>query len=91
MSQDKKAVAETKLSEEEKLLKEKKLLDSSSQLQRPTQKRLQKKFWKAYLKIPMTTTIMMWKVGAKTPKIGRGGQVMQFSENQLLNRVISII
>jgi hypothetical protein len=43
MSQDKKVVAETKLSEEEKLLKEKPL-DSSSQLQRPTQKRLQKKF-----------------------------------------------
>jgi hypothetical protein len=43
MSQDKKVVVETKLSEEEKLLKEK-LLDSSSQLQRPTQKRLQKKF-----------------------------------------------
>jgi hypothetical protein len=43
MSQDKKKVAEAKLTEEEKLLEEK-LLDSSSQLQRPTQKRLQKKF-----------------------------------------------
>jgi hypothetical protein len=39
----------------------------------------------------MTTTVMMWKVGAKTPKIGRGDQVTQSSENQLLNRVISII
>jgi hypothetical protein len=28
---------------------------------------------------------MMWKVGAKTPKIDPSEQVMQFSENQLLN------
>jgi hypothetical protein len=34
---------------------------------------------------------MMWKVGEKTPKIDPGDQVMQFSENQLLNRVISIM
>jgi hypothetical protein len=39
----------------------------------------------------MTATVMMQKVGAKTPKIGPGDQVMQFSENQLLNRVILII
>ena len=89
MSQDKKDVAETKLSEEEKLLQEK-LLDSSSQLQRPTQKRLQKKFWKAYLKIPMTATVMMWKVGAKTPKIDRGDQVTQSLENRLSGKVILI-
>jgi hypothetical protein len=34
---------------------------------------------------------MMWKVVVKTPKIDPGDQVMQFSVNQLLNRVISII
>jgi hypothetical protein len=34
---------------------------------------------------------MMWKVAEKTPKIDPGDQVMQFLENQLLNRVISII
>jgi hypothetical protein len=34
---------------------------------------------------------MMWKVGVKTPKIDPSDQVMQFSENQLLNRVILII
>jgi hypothetical protein len=34
---------------------------------------------------------MMWKVAAKTLKIDPGDQVMQFSGNQLLNRVISII
>jgi hypothetical protein len=39
----------------------------------------------------MTVTVMMRKVGAKTPKIGPSDQVMQFSENQLLNRVILII
>jgi hypothetical protein len=30
-------------------------------------------------------------VAGKTPKIDPGDQVMQFSENQLLNRVISTI
>jgi hypothetical protein len=39
----------------------------------------------------MTATVMMQKVGAKTLKIGPSDQVMQFSENQLLNRVILII
>jgi hypothetical protein len=39
----------------------------------------------------MTAIVMMRKVGAKTQKIGPGNQVMQFSENQLLNRVILIL
>jgi hypothetical protein len=39
----------------------------------------------------MTAIVMMRKVGAKTPKIGPGDQVMQFLENQLLDRVILII
>jgi hypothetical protein len=43
MSQDKKVVAETKLSEEEKLLR-RRLLDSSSQLQKQIQRRLLKRF-----------------------------------------------
>jgi hypothetical protein len=33
---------------------------------------------------------MMWKVAAKTPKINPGNQAIQFSENQVLNRVILI-
>jgi hypothetical protein len=36
----------------------------------------------------MTATVMMWKVGAKTPKIGRGDQVTQSSENRLSGKVI---
>jgi hypothetical protein len=36
-------------------------------------------------------TVMMWKAVAKNPKIDLGDQVIQFLENQLLNRVISIM
>jgi hypothetical protein len=39
----------------------------------------------------MIVTAMMWKVGAKTLKIGLGDQVMQSLGNQLSNRVILII
>jgi hypothetical protein len=39
----------------------------------------------------MIVTAMMWRVGAKTLKIGPGDQVMQSSGNQLSNRVIVII
>jgi hypothetical protein len=39
----------------------------------------------------MTTIVMMWKVGAKTLKIGRGDQAIQSMGNQLLSRVILII
>jgi hypothetical protein len=42
------------------------------------------------MKIPMTATVMMWKVGAKTPKIDRGDQVTQSSENRLSGKVILI-
>jgi hypothetical protein len=39
----------------------------------------------------MTATVMMQKVGAKTPKIGPGDQVMQFLGNQISDKVILII
>jgi hypothetical protein len=39
----------------------------------------------------MIATAMMWKVEAKTLKIGPDDQVMQSSGNQLSNRVILII
>ena len=55
------------------------------------QRRLLKKYWKAYLKIPVTVMIMMLKVGEKILRIGRGGRVIQFLGNQRLNRVILII
>jgi hypothetical protein len=39
----------------------------------------------------MIVIAMMWRVAAKTLKIGSGDQVMQSSGNQLSNRVILII
>jgi hypothetical protein len=39
----------------------------------------------------MIVIAMMWRVGAKTMKIGPGDQVMSSSRNQLSNRVILII
>jgi hypothetical protein len=38
----------------------------------------------------MIAIVMMWNVGAKTPKIGRGDQVILSSENRLSGKVISI-
>jgi hypothetical protein len=80
MSQDKKVVAETKLSEEEKLSEEKTAGFIESVAKTNTENITRE-----------IATVMMWKVGAKTPKIDPGDQVMQFLENQLLNRVISTI
>jgi hypothetical protein len=39
----------------------------------------------------MIVIVMMWRVEAKTLKIGPDDQVMQSSGNQLSNRVILII
>jgi hypothetical protein len=39
----------------------------------------------------MTAIAMMWRVEAKTLKIGPSDQVMQSSGNQVSNRVILII
>jgi hypothetical protein len=90
MSQDKKTAAETKLTEEEKVL-EKKSTEFVESIAKTNTKKITKKFWKACLKILMIVTAMMWRVGAKTLKIGPGDQVMQSSGNQLSNRVILII
>jgi hypothetical protein len=38
-------------------------LDLLNQWQRPTHRRLLKRYWKVYLKILVTATSMMWKVG----------------------------
>jgi hypothetical protein len=86
MSEDKKAVAETKLS-----LSEEMNLGFLELMARQIQRRLPGRFWKACLKILVIATVMMWKVVEKTPKIDPGDQAIQFSENQLLNRVILII
>jgi protein-arginine kinase len=47
-----------------------------------------KKFWKVYLKILVTATAMMRIVVVKTPKIDLGDQVMRFSANQVLKKII---
>jgi hypothetical protein len=81
MSQDKKVVAETKLIEEEKLLEQKKAVNPYivgflESMQNQIQRRLLKRYWWACLKILVTVTTMMQKVGVKIPKIDRGGQAI---------------
>jgi hypothetical protein len=91
MSQDKETVAETKLTEEEKLLEEKTAGFVESIEKTNTDKITKEILEGACLKILMIVTAMMWRVEAKTLKIGPGDQVMQSSGNQLSNRVILII
>jgi hypothetical protein len=93
MSQEKKVVVETKLTEEAKVFEEKKvvdlmLLDLLSRWQKQIQRKLLKRYWKVYLKILVTTIVMMWKVGMKILRIDPGGQAIQSSENRPSNRVI---
>jgi hypothetical protein len=94
MSQDKKVVAETKLTGEEKLFEKKKAVDSYiagfvESMAKQIQRRLLKRYWRACPKILVTAIAMMWKVGTKIPRIGPGGQVIQSSENRPSNRVTS--
>jgi hypothetical protein len=57
-------------------------------MQRQTQRKLLKRYWKAYLKILVTAIAMMWRVGMKILRIGPGGQAIQSLENRPLNKVI---
>ena len=52
------------------------------------QRRLLKRYWKVCLKIPMTATVMRWRVVVKTPKIDLGDQATQFLVNQVLKKAI---
>jgi hypothetical protein len=84
---------ETKLTEEEKLFEEKKAVDPYiagfvESMAKTKQRKLLKRYWKVYPKIPVTVIAMMWKVGMRILRIGLGGQVIQSSENQPSNRVI---
>jgi hypothetical protein len=90
MSQDKKSVAETKLSEEEKLFEEKNIGFIESIAKTNTEK-ITREILEGLSEDTGEATVMTWKVAGKTPKIDPGDQVMQFSENQLLNTVISTI
>jgi hypothetical protein len=91
MSQDKKVVAETKLSEEEKLLEEK-TAGFIESIAKTNIEKITKEILEGLSEdTDVTATVMMRKVGAKTPKIGPGDQVMQFLGNRLSDRVILII
>ena len=92
MSQEKKVVVETRLTEEEKLFEEKKVVNPYiagfvESMAKKIQRRLRRRYRKACLKILVIVIVMIWKVGAKILRIGRGGQVIQFSENQPSNKV----
>jgi hypothetical protein len=89
MSQDKKTVAEMKLTEEEKLLEEKNVGFVESIAKTNTEK-ITKEILEGLSEILVIVTAMMWRVEAKTLKIGPGSQVMQSLENQQSNRVILI-
>jgi hypothetical protein len=78
MSQEKKVVAEVKLS-----LSEEKNLGFIESIAKTNTER----FWKAYPKILVTVIVMMWTVEVKTPKIDHGDRAIQSSENQLLDKV----
>jgi hypothetical protein len=90
MSQNKKVVAKTKLSEEEKLLEEKTARFIESIAKTNTEK-ITKEILEGLSEDINDSDSYDAEVGAKTPKIGPGDQVMQFSGNRLSDRVILII
>ena len=86
MSQDKKVVAETKLTEEEKLFEQKKAANPYiagfiESMAKSNTEKITKESWKACLKTLVTVIVMMLKVGVKILRIGPGGQVIRSSEN----------
>jgi hypothetical protein len=85
MSEDKKAAAASGLS-----LSEEKNLGFLELMAKTNTEKITREILEG-LKILAITTVMMWKVVEKTPKIDPSDQAMQFLENQLLNRVILII
>jgi hypothetical protein len=92
MTKEKKVVAKTKLTEETKLFGENKAVDLyiagfiESMAKTNTEKITGDN--NSYLKVLVTTIVMMWKVETKILMIGPSGQAIQSSENQRLNRVI---
>jgi hypothetical protein len=90
MSQDKKAVAETKLTEEEKLLEEKTAGFIESIAKTNTGK-ITKEILEGLSEDTDDSDSYDVESGAKTLKIGPGDQVMQSLGNQLSNRAILII
>ena len=83
MSEDKKAVSDSKLS-----LSEEMHLGFLQSMSKTNIEKITKKIWRVYLKILATVTFMMWIVVVKTPKIDLGDQAMRFSANQVLKKII---
>jgi hypothetical protein len=72
MSQDKKVVVETKLTEEEKLFEQKKAANPYiagfiESMAKTNTEKITKESWKACLKTLVIVTVMMQRVEAKTP------------------------
>jgi hypothetical protein len=85
MSQDNKAIVETKLS----LSKEKNLGFLESIAKTNTEK-ITREILEGLSKDTSDSDSYDVESGVKTPKIARGDQVTRSSENRVLNRVISI-
>ena len=90
MSQDKKTVAETKLTEEEKLLEEK-TAGFVESIAKTNTKKITKEILEGLSEDTDDSDSYDAKSGGEDSEDRPGDQVMQFSENQLLNRVILII
>ena len=93
MTKEKKVVAETKLTEETKLFEGKKVVDPYiagfiESMAKTKIEKITKEILEGLSEDTVTAIAMMWKVGMKILKIGPGGQAIQSSENQRLNRVI---
>jgi hypothetical protein len=83
MSEDKKAVAESKLS-----LSEEMNLGFLESIAKTNIEKITREILEGFLKTLVTVTAMMWKVVVKILKIDLGDQARQFLENQALNKAI---
>jgi hypothetical protein len=88
-----KMTEEVKLTEETKLFEEKKVADPYivgfiESMEKQIQKKLLTRSWRVYPKILMIEIVMMWKVGMKTLRIGRGAQAILSSKNRLSSKVM---
>jgi hypothetical protein len=93
-----KKITEEKMTEEKKILEEKKLYEEKKvmdpfiagfyeSMEKRIQRKLLRRSWRAYPKILMAATVMTWRVGMKTLRIGPGDQAIQSSGNQASNKV----
>jgi hypothetical protein len=80
MSEDKKVVAESKLS-----LSEEMHLGFLQSIARTNIEKITREILEGSL---VTVTVMMWIVVVKIPKIDHGDQAMRFLGNQVLNKAI---